>query len=53
MNNNASKPENTNIAPMLNAYPDSIGSRLSDMTEILKKDALHGAFGSFYILPSL
>ena len=38
--------------PMLNAYPDSVGGRLSKMTELLSKE-LSGAFSSFYVLPSL
>ncbi|MBO4265564.1 MAG: sucrose phosphorylase [Lachnospiraceae bacterium] len=38
---------------MLNAYPDSVGSKLSDMIDILKIDDLYKAFGSFYILPSI
>ena len=42
-----------NISPMLNAYPDSVGSKLSDMIDILKIDDLYKAFGSFYILPSI
>lgn len=42
-----------NISPMLNAYPDSIGAKLSDMIDVLKKDDLYKAFGSFYILPSI
>jgi sucrose phosphorylase len=39
--------------PMLNAYPDSIGGRLSDIVEFLGRPELHGVFESFYILPSL
>ena len=39
--------------PMLNAYPDSVGSRLSDMVSLLKRDEMKDVFGSFYILPSL
>ncbi|MBO4905353.1 MAG: sucrose phosphorylase [Lachnospiraceae bacterium] len=42
-----------NILPMLNAYPDSVGGKLSEMVKILQTDDLHEAFGSFYILPSL
>ena len=42
-----------NLGPMLNAYPDSIGGRLSDMAALLRKPELRGAFRSFYILPSL
>ena len=39
--------------PMLNAYPDSVGGRLSEMVKFLKTDAAKDAFQSFYILPSL
>ncbi len=42
-----------NMRPMLNAYPDSIGGTLSDISELLKSEDLKDTFGSFYILPSL
>jgi sucrose phosphorylase len=42
-----------NYGAMLNAYPDSIGGKLSDITKLLSSDSLSGAFTSFYILPSL
>ena len=42
-----------NNKAMLNAYPDSIGGRLSDIVTLLKKDELKDAFSSFYILPSV
>ena len=42
-----------NLGPMLNAYPDSIGGRLSDAVSLLRRPELRGAFRSFYILPSL
>lgn len=38
--------------PMLNAYPDSIGSRLDGIVSLLEEE-WRGAFQSFYILPSL
>lgn len=41
-----------NSSPMLNAYPDSMGGKLSDIVSLLA-DGLPGAFGDFYILPSL
>lgn len=41
------------FGPMLNAYPDSIGGRLSDSVALLDTDGMRGAFSSFYILPSL
>lgn len=42
-----------NNKPMLNAYPDSMGGRLSDIISVLKKEEMKNVFGSFYILPSL
>ncbi|MBR2746653.1 MAG: hypothetical protein IKD99_08045 [Erysipelotrichaceae bacterium] len=41
------------IGAMLNAYPDSVGGRLSDIVSLLKKEELKDAFQSFYILPSV
>ena len=37
---------------MLNAYPDSIGQRLSDTVEFLKRPELKDTFSLFYILPT-
>jgi sucrose phosphorylase len=37
---------------MLNAYPDSIGNRLSDTVELLKRPEFRDAFSLFYILPT-
>ena len=37
---------------MLNAYPDSIGSRLSDVIELLKRPEFKDTFSLFYILPT-
>ena len=45
--------EAIDLKPMLNAYPDSMGGTLGDITALLKSPRLKGAFGSFYILPSL
>lgn len=42
-----------NYGPMLNAYPDSMGGKLSDIVDVLKKEELREVFQSFYILPSL
>lgn len=42
-----------NNKPMLNAYPDSMGGRLSDIVSLLDSKELKDVFGSFYILPSL
>lgn len=43
----------SNMGPMLNAYPDSIGGTLSDVTNFLKKPERKDIFRSFYILPIL
>lgn len=40
-------------APMLNAYPDSMGGTLSDIISLLRKPEMKDTLGSFYILPSL
>jgi sucrose phosphorylase len=37
---------------MLNAYPDSIGKRLADTVELLKRPEFRDAFSLFYILPT-
>lgn len=42
-----------NNKPMLNAYPDSMGGKLSDIVSILSQDSIKDTFGSFYILPSI
>ena len=39
--------------PMLNAYPDSLGGTLVDITSFLGRPELKEVFSSFYILPSL
>ena len=39
--------------PMLNAYPDSCGGKLSDIISVLSKDEFKDVFQSFYILPSI
>ncbi len=38
---------------MLNAYPDSIGGTISDISKFLSNPMLEGAFQAFYILPSI
>ena len=45
--------KNMGNGPMLNAYPDSLGGRLSDIVSFLEKPEVQGAFDTFYILPSL
>ena len=37
---------------MFNAYPDSIGSRLSDTIALLQRPELYDVFSLFYILPT-
>ena len=41
------------IGPLLNAYPDSVGGKLSDIVSLLQKDEFKDTFESFYILPSV
>ena len=38
---------------MLNAYPNSVGERLSGLAAMLEREELRNAFSSLYILPSL
>lgn len=38
---------------MLNAYPDSVGGRLSGAVDLLRTPEVAGVFESFYVLPSL
>ena len=45
--------EKISWGPMLNAYPDSIGGTLSDITAFLERPEMKDTFSSFYILPSL
>ena len=52
-NTGAGKPQYVDNGPMLNAYPDSMGGKLSDIVELLKKEEVRDVFGSFYILPSI
>jgi sucrose phosphorylase len=47
------KAISANNAPMLNAYPDSMGGSLSDIINVLKRQEFENVVGSFYILPSL
>ena len=37
---------------MLNAYPDSIGTTLTDIVDMLKRPEFAGVFSLFYILPT-
>ena len=45
--------EQMNWKPMLNFYPDSVGSRLSEGVAFLSRPELKDVFGSVYVLPSL
>jgi sucrose phosphorylase len=47
-----SKTQTLPSGVMLNAYPDSIGKRLADIVELLKRSELRDAFSLFYILPT-
>lgn len=42
-----------NNKPMLNAYPDSMGGKLSEIVSFLDSKELKDVFSSFYILPSI
>ena len=47
--------ENSNIISngvMLNAYPDSIGHKLSDTINMLRNEAFKDVFSLFYVLPT-
>ena len=41
------------IGPMLNAYPDSVGGKLSEIVSLLNREEFKNTFKSFYILPSI
>ncbi len=45
--------ENSNIKPMLNVYPDSIGKNLQDLLSFFEMQELKNVFGSIYLLPSV
>ncbi len=45
--------EKSTLGVMLNAYPDSVGGTLGDITALLQQPELKDAFTSFYILPSI
>lgn len=48
-----SKEHYVDNGPMLNAYPDSMGEKLSGAVCFLQKPELKDVFQSFYILPSI
>ena len=48
-----SKEKYVDNGPMLNAYPDSLGGKLSDIVSLLEKTEFQDVFQSFYILPSI
>ena len=47
-----SKAQTLPSGVMLNAYPDSIGKKLADTVEFLKRPEIKDAFSLFYILPT-
>ena len=47
------KKDRVDIGPMLNAYPDSMGGKLSCIVDFLKKEEVKDVFQTFYILPSV
>lgn len=53
MNNDAQRAaQSLPRGVMLNAYPDSIGEKLADTVELLRRPELRDAFSLFYILPT-
>jgi sucrose phosphorylase len=53
MNNNAQRvAQSLPRGVMLNAYPDSIGEKLADTVELLRRPELRDTFSLFYILPT-
>ena len=50
MNQKKSKAISNGV--MLNAYPDSIGHKLSDTIDMLKKEEFKDVFSLFYVLPT-
>lgn len=51
-NSNKQKTSNTSNGVMLNAYPDSIGTNLSDIVTMLKMPQFKNTFSQFYVLPT-
>ena len=51
-NDPESKAQTLPRGVMLNAYPDSIGRKLADTVEMLKRPEFKDAFSLFYILPT-
>lgn len=51
-NETTAKAQKLPSGVMLNAYPDSIGKKLSDTVEMLQMRELKDAFSMFYILPT-
>ena len=51
-NNKAVAKQELPNGVMLNAYPDSIGTRLSDIVDLLKCPEMCNTFSLFYILPT-
>ncbi len=49
---NQGQPRKISNGVMLNAYPDSIGSNLSDIVTVLQMPEFKQAFSLFYILPT-
>lgn len=47
------KTDMNECRPMLNAYPDSIGGRLSGIVHLLQSDECRDTFSTLYLLPSM
>jgi len=52
VNHSKKKTTNNSNGVMLNAYPDSIGTNLTDIVSILKMPQFENTFSQFYVLPT-
>ncbi|EIA07761.1 hypothetical protein [Flavobacterium frigoris] len=52
LNDNKNGLTNNSNGVMLNAYPDSIGTNLSDIVSMLKMPQFKNTFSQFYVLPT-
>jgi sucrose phosphorylase len=52
INHNKKSTTNNSNGVMLNAYPDSIGTNLKDIVDMLKMPQFNNTFSLFYVLPT-
>jgi sucrose phosphorylase len=52
LNHNKTNAANNTNGVMLNAYPDSIGTNLTDIVNMLKMPQFENTFSQFYVLPT-